>query len=173
MRNPTSNWDCTGNSALYQNPKNWNQHANMRADWETKFSTGDFGETPFYLAAKNSRLTLSEVMIEYENFKDEHPEGKFGNTLLHMAAKVGNIPLYQMIIDNIEDKNPKNDRGETPFHEAAKNGHLQICQILKDTYNVLGKELKIYAMAALIEKVADNGHFDLIAWIYDNNMTDE
>ena len=58
-------------------------------------------------------------------------------------------------------------------HEAAKNGHLQICQILKDTYNVLGKELKIYAMAALIEKVADNGHFDLIAWIYDNNMTDE
>ena len=173
MRNPTSNWDCTSNSDLYQNPKNWNQHANMRADWETKFSTGDFGETPFYLAAKNSRLTLSEVMIEYENFKDEHPEGKFGNTLLHMAAKVGNIPLYQMIIDNIEDKNPKNDRGETPFHEAAKNGHLQICQILKDTYNVLGKELKIYAMAALIEKVADNGHFDLIAWIYDNNMTDE
>ena len=164
---------------MFQETKNdWDKHYNWEKKqkdwlWQTKFSVGDFGETPFYLAAKNSQLTLSEVMIEYENFPHEHPEGKFGNTLLHMAAKVGNIPLYQMIIDNIEDKNPKNDRGETPFHEAAKNGHLEICQILKDTYNVLGKELKIYAMAALIEKVADNGHFDLIAWIYDNNMTDE
>ena len=166
-------WDCTGNSTLYQNPNNWNNHPNIRADWERKFSTGDFGETPFYLAAKNSRLTLSEVMIEYENFPVEHPEGKFGNTLLHMAAKVGNIPLYQMIIDNIEDKNPKNDRGETPFHEAAKNGHLEMCQILKDTYNVQGKELKIEALAALIDKVAENGHFELIQWIYDNNMTEE
>ena len=166
------------NPMIEETKNDWDKHYNWEKKqkdwlWQTKFSVEDFGETPFYLAAKNSQLTLSEVMIEYENFKDEHPEGKFGNTLLHMAAKVGNIPLYQMIIDNIEDKNPKNDRGETPFHEAAKNGHLQICQILKDTYNVLGKELKIYAMAALIEKVADNGHFDLIAWIYDNNMTDE
>ena len=162
---------------MFQETKNdWDKNYDWmkkQNDWQNKFSVGDFGETPFYLAAKNSRLTLSEVMIEYENFPDEHPEGKFGNTLLHMAAKVGNVPLYQMIIDNIEDKNPKNDRGETPFHEAAKNGHLEVCQILKDTYTVLGKELKIEAMAALIDKVCNNGHFELIQWIYDNNMTKE
>ena len=162
---------------MFQETKNdWDKNYDWmkkQNDWQNKFSVGDFGETPFYLAAKNSRLTLSEVMIEYENFPNEHPEGKFGNTLLHMAAKVGNIPLYQMIIDNIEDKNPTNDHGETPFHEAAKNGHLEVCQILKDTYNVLGKELKIEAMAALIDKVCNNGHFELIQWIYDNNMTEE
>ena len=94
-------------------------------------------------------------------------------TVLHHAAKYGHLDILQLIVRNINSKTKKTKRLEVALLKAAKRGHLEICQILKDTYNVLGKDLKIYAMAALIEKVADNGHFDLIAWIYDNNMTDE
>ena len=54
-------------------------------------------------------------------------------TLLHVAAKVGNLPLYQQIMDNTEDKNPKNNFGDTPFHMAAINGHLEVCQMLLET----------------------------------------
>ena len=76
--------------------------------------------------------------------------------------------ISQQIMDNTEDKNPKNNFGDTPFHMAAINGHLEVCQMLLDTYNVLGKELKIESLATLIDKIANNGHFLLIQWINDN-----
>ena len=120
------------------------------------------------LYENNNHKNLCLLMNRYGNFETKNPEGKYGITLLHVAAKVGNLPLYQQIMDNMEDKNPQNDFGDTPFHMAAINGHLEVCQMLLDTYNVLGKELKIESLATLIDKVADNGHFLLIQWINDN-----
>ena len=117
---------------------------------------------------KNSHKNLCLLMNRYGIFETKNPEGKYGITLLHVAAKVGNLPLYQLIMDNTEDKNPKNNFGDTPFHMAAINGHLEVCQMLLDTYNVLGKELKIESLATLIDKIAHNGHFLLIQWINDN-----
>ena len=120
------------------------------------------------LLYKNSHKNLCLLMNRYGNVETKNPEGKYGITLLHVAAKVGNLPLYQQIMDNTEDKNPKNNFGDTPFHMAAINGHLEVCQMLLDTYNVLGKELKIESLATLIDQVADKGHFFLIQWINDN-----
>ena len=142
--------DSVDDKTLDKNPKNY------------------FGETPFYLAGENNHLDLCRLIIDYA--EDKNPESKCGNTLLHKAAKDGNLSLYQLIIDKIEDKNPKNIHGDTPFHIAAENGHLEMCQILFDTYNVLGKQLKIEALGILMDKVADNGHFMLIQWINDNNI---
>ena len=120
------------------------------------------------LSYENSHKNLCLLMNRYGNVETKNPEGKYGITLLHVAAKVGNLPLYQQIMDNTEDKNPKNNFGDTPFHMAAINGHLEVCQMLLDTYNVLGKELKIESLATLIDKIANNGHFVLIQWINDN-----
>ena len=124
-------------------------------------------ETPFHFAANNGNLEMCNLIIN--NIDEKNPKcSTDGNTFLHMAATEGNLAMYQLILDNVDDKNPKNNRGDTPFHLAAKNGNIEICKMLLDTFNVLGKNLKIEALATLIDKVADNGHFELIQWINDN-----
>ena len=156
---------CDGNLALYQSIID--SVEDNRLD-KNLFNLTSWIFRKIKLSYKNSHKNLCLLMNRYGNVETKNPEGKFGITLLHVSAKVGNLPLYQQIMDNTEDKNPKNNFGNTPFHMAAINGHLEVCQMLLDTYNVLGKELKIESLATLIDKVADNGHFLLIQWINDN-----
>ena len=157
---------CDGNLVLYQSILE--SVEDNRLD-KSLFNLTSWIFRKLKLFYKNSHNNLCLLLMNrYGNVETKNPEGKYGITLLHVVAKVGNLLLYQLIMDNTEDKNPKNNFGDTPFHMAAINGHLEVCQMLLDTYNVLGKELKIESLATLIDKVADNGHFLLIQWINDN-----
>ena len=157
---------CDGNLALYQSIID-SVEDNRLAKSLFNLTSWIFRKLKLFYKNSHNNLCLL-LMNRYGNVETKNPEGKYGITLLHVVAKVGNLLLYQLIMDNTEDKNPKNNFGDTPFHMAAINGHLEVCQMLLDTYNVLGKELKIESLATLIDKVADNGHFLLIQWINDN-----
>jgi len=54
------------------------------------------------------------------------------NTLVHMAAKMNDIELIKMMIENKQDIQPCNKEGLTPLHIAAQYGQLDIMNLLID-----------------------------------------
>ena len=114
---------------------------------------------------------LEGVQAITKYLRNINPGNANGLTPLHVAAIKGHLSIVEYFVENLNEINPAAGTlysNWTPFHMAAINGHLEVCQMLLDTYNVLGKELKIESLATLIDKVADNGHFLLIQWINDN-----
>jgi hypothetical protein len=59
------------------------------------------------------------------------------HSYLHLAAKTGQIEVFQTALNQEEDKNIKNGVGETPFHLACANGCFRIVQLLlKTTFSI-------------------------------------
>ena len=51
-------------------------------------------------------------------------------TPLHEAAKIGNLTILELIIENHEGVNCRDGYGWTPLHWAAESGHFEICQLI-------------------------------------------
>jgi ankyrin repeat protein len=51
-------------------------------------------------------------------------------TPLHEAAKIGYLPIFELIIENHEDINCRDGYGWTPLYWAEESGHLEICQLI-------------------------------------------
>ena len=60
----------------------------------------------------------------------EDCRGNMGNTLLHFAAKSGNVELIKYLLDNGIGPNVQNDMTETPLHMAAEAYLRGMCLIL-------------------------------------------
>ena len=54
----------------------------------------------------------------------------YGNTYPHLAAKTGQIEVFETAINDEEDKNTKNDYDETTFHLACLWGRYKIVEFL-------------------------------------------
>src|SRR5580765_3639789 len=53
------------------------------------------------------------------------------NSLLHLAASKGAIPIMNALVQAGLDINvPEAERADTPLHHAARNGQLDACQWL-------------------------------------------
>lgn len=46
-----------------------------------------------------------------------------GNTALHLAAELGNVPMLELMLRHYAGGNQANDAGETPLYVAAKHDH--------------------------------------------------
>ena len=55
--------------------------------------------------------------VEDKNSKNEN-----GDTPFHVAAKLGNLEICQIILDVIKERFPMNKDGNTPFELAALQG---------------------------------------------------
>ena len=53
-------------------------------------------------------------------------------TPLHVAAELGRIEIFKLIIQKAEDKNPETISGSTPMHNAAWKGQNQIIKVLME-----------------------------------------
>ena len=53
-------------------------------------------------------------------------------TPLHVAAELGRIEIFKLIIQKAEDKNPETIDGSTPMHFAACRGQNQIIKVLME-----------------------------------------
>ena len=51
-------------------------------------------------------------------------------TYLHLAAKLGQMKMFELIFESEEVKNPRNIRDLTPFHIACLCGHLKIAEFI-------------------------------------------
>ena len=87
-----------------------------------------------------SRLLLSHISHEhYEQRNPGDPPGPRNysynkhDSLLHIAASLGRLDIYQELLKFSYQRNPPAEDGRTPLHHACKNGHLDIVQFLLPT----------------------------------------
>merc|ERR1712023_204471 len=76
-------------------------------------------------SSRRNMVTLSTINPTYEN----------GTSLLHLAARIGNMDAVKSIHGWQKDHNqtitvPMDDAGNTPIHEAYTNGHYEIARYL-------------------------------------------
>ena len=90
--------------------------------------------TPLCMAYSAGHFRICTFIIENaDNFNPIHVGwGGTGRTLLHQAAKDGNLMIYKAIIENVLDKNPKDYYFWTPLDLAASYGHVNVCSYISD-----------------------------------------
>ncbi|MBP5468029.1 MAG: ankyrin repeat domain-containing protein, partial [Candidatus Riflebacteria bacterium] len=112
----------------YFSPNNW------------KFN---YMPTVFYLAEKDSRkcldliiddCDLKEELVSEKDKKIYENDDKYkieeGLTLLHLAAKRGNLPLAKKVLEAGVSVNKKTKEGITPIDYAIKNNQLEMVKFL-------------------------------------------
>ena len=75
--------------------------------------------------------------------EDKNPKGEDQITPLHIAAKLDNLTIFQIIFDNIADKNPIDNGGFTPLYYAAKAGSQSICELMINSGQLMLLELPL------------------------------
>ena len=98
------------------------------------FSKTKNGNTCLHLAAEKGRLKICRELLQKYNF-DIHAIDDYGCTVLHCAAKSGDLELFQYLLASGSDIFSKTKDGKSALHLAANNGHLKICVALLQSYN--------------------------------------
>ena len=75
---------------------------------------------------------LVDLANQTRKLYEKYPITSSKNTFtpLHEAAKIGNLPILELIVENHDDINCRDGYGWTPLHWAAESGHLEICQLI-------------------------------------------
>ncbi len=66
--------------------------------------------------------------INRENVNFRGPDG---NTILHLSANAGNLPVVQALIGKGADINVQNEAGLTPLQIAVRKGYPAIADLLR------------------------------------------
>ena len=90
--------------------------------------------TPLYYAVKGGHIdTVRYLLIEHNarlNIKS-----KKGCTTLHMAAHIGNVDIFNLLIEYGADIHDKmNDHNFTVMHVAACEGNVNMLRLLIERY---------------------------------------
>ena len=127
---------CRKNCIVIKLYLNWsaNENGKKRNAIQAKLdhATSEVKRLKSELSEMEKKDEINNSMCKWL-FKN-NPSRQGGSTLLHWSATLGNLDIYQSVMEKTADKNPKDKEGTTPLHCAADNGHLGICQlILKNT----------------------------------------
>merc|ERR1712051_605872 len=85
-------------------------------------------------------------------------------TILHWAAKFGQLSVIQYVCRFEDEKNPCDIWGVTPIHLAAENGHLEIVQYLMK-YLTNDKNPKSYGCTSVLDMAARGGHLEVFKYL--------
>ena len=92
------------------------------------------------LTDSTQNITLIEFLLEQGANPNRLADAK-KNNFLHLACKIGNIELVQLIINNPSfDRaliNSVNDSNETPLQVALNNGHTEIAALLESAGGIV------------------------------------
>ncbi|XP_055375684.1 ankyrin-1 [Condylostylus longicornis] len=92
------------------------------------------GVTPLHLAVKNNNIV--EILLQHK----ADPNRKIyntGETVLHVAAKMGNVKVVEILLQAGSEINTTNNKGQTPLMTAISNGNEEVA------FYLLTKEAKI------------------------------
>jgi ankyrin repeat protein len=78
-------------------------------------------------------------VVDWAKFKEllkDNPEmvsskDKYGGTLLHWAADIGDRDVAELLLANKADVNVKDNKGYTPLHMASVNGNKDVAELLR------------------------------------------
>ena len=85
-----------------------------------------------------------------------------GNTYLHLAAKHGQIDMFEVILNGEADKNLVNDFGYTPFFVACRYGQMRIAELIMKKSTDLKSDLsrKDIGGETVLHKACSSGNSD-------------
>ncbi len=87
------------------------------------------GDTPLHIAAAhNPSPQAAALLLQYG--ADVHARGKYGDTPLHDAARLGTPAAVQLLLQHGADINATDTRNETPLHEAAWSNTPEVVALL-------------------------------------------
>lgn len=119
-----------------------------------------FLETPLFIAAEMGSLEVLEILCSDGRCKADKTD-KFGDTLMHLAARDGQDEIVTYLIGQYGRKltKCKNQEGKTPLTLAIDNSQTKCIQVLRnfDATALAGDRSKLIADLAkkLIEEPAD------------------
>jgi ankyrin repeat protein len=126
---------------------------------------GSVAYTALYLAIQRKSHSLASISALLSvkginiNAKSEDP---YGDTALHMAAKLGKLDILEILLDNGTDINATNTKAETALIVGATCAHGEKCQ---QVIHIL------LARGADIEAVDEDGNTALMAAAKDRNQS--
>ena len=93
-------------------------------------NANDVGWTALHFAARMSQFDIFTYLLE--NGAELCLKDKHGQTILHLAAKLGSLKICKLIVEGHEgiDINSRDFDGETPIHIAVGKGKLEIVKFL-------------------------------------------
>ena len=90
------------------------------------------GFTPLQAAIELGHLEITKLFLERPDVKIF---GDDSYTLLHSAARYGDLALCKLLINNSKGKNYADRNGWTPLHYAAINGHVAIYDLFSEYFS--------------------------------------
>lgn len=87
------------------------------------------GENALEISAANNSHAQFKLLLEYTQPDLEQINAR-GETLIHIAARAGNLKHLMILIMNGASIDAKNSFGYTPLHIAVKEGYVSIVQLL-------------------------------------------
>lgn len=93
------------------------------------YSTTKDSKHCLHIAASKGHLQFSRKLLQNYKFDIESKDAK-GWTVIHCAAKSGNLELFQYLFQNESDIYCRTKVGRSCLHIAASGGHLKLCKIL-------------------------------------------
>ena len=86
-------------------------------------------ESDIFTACKTGNSSCVKYLIDVVGLKVDQPNEE-GETLLHIASQIGNLPLVSYLISKGANKEAVDKNGNTPLHYACLNGHLHVVNYL-------------------------------------------
>lgn len=90
------------------------------------------GKPPGELFMQSARLGLSNIFNYFKKSVPLDYKNKFNDTVLHYAAKGGNLEMVQYLLNSGIMQSP-NLFGEFPIHYAIEEGHRNIYELLEES----------------------------------------
>lgn len=87
------------------------------------------GHTPFLTAVIQGFINIAKLLHEDE-MSDINCKDKEGDTALHWAVLLNNLPMVQFLLTNGADVSAKNKKGNNSVMIACLNQRLDILRLL-------------------------------------------
>lgn len=92
-----------------------------------------FGKNALEISAANQSHEQFKLLLEYtltDWDQDIDQTNSRGETLLHVAARAGNVNHVLILLMNLASLNKADVDGYTPLHYASKGGHTKVVRLL-------------------------------------------
>ena len=178
---------CLDNESLVKSQevcRSWNTYLNgqkflpARIILETVKKTHKVGNSWFEVIRKCNKKTIMDLRIAVEHIYKElitSMSKKLDFSPLHVAARFGQLELFNDILQNVENKFPTDGHGRTTLHHAASKDHLQIYESIvtvngKISSHLINVNIEFCPNPTPLHVAATNNSLEICRFIVQNNQ---